>query len=282
MNSSAASPFPESRPGGPGLRRARRGKGAAGFTLVETLVAVTILALITTLLAQVMGAASLTSQVVQRRINNFTKARALIDLFSQDLAAGLYRSDLAFYPAGGQTLIAFYTQRPGVGATATRNLALVQYAIDTTSAESPLQRSDLAIGWDKSQSGDVSFGEATTLPKLSLVKPSDTANGVVGLQVRFLLADGTIQAKYANTVDNPLRAIGVTMAVVDDESLRKMTPARLNALRAVFASTAPADHAVKEAWQDALGASFDWPSYPATLSSGLLIFERFVYVSPVF
>ncbi|SDT88593.1 Verru_Chthon cassette protein C [Verrucomicrobium sp. GAS474] len=270
MNSSAPSRSVSLR------RSARRG----GFTLVEVLVAITVLTLITTLLTQMMGTAQKVSNVVQQRINNFTKARALLDLLARDLSAGLYRSDLAVYPAGSQTTIAFYTLRPGASSAATRNLALVQYSIDATSTDSILKRSDLSIGWG-SQAKDVSFGDAT-LTNLARVTPSDTASGVVGLQIRFVMADGTTQSTYANTVDNPLRAIGVTLAVVDDESLKRMTPAELLSLRGTLASAAPANYTVKEAWQKSLDGSFDWAAYPASLRNGLQIFERFVYVSPVF
>ncbi len=267
MNSSAASRF---------ARRGRR-----GFTLVEILVAIAILAFISGVLAQLTAMASHTSQMCQRRSNDFTKARALLDLLTLDVKAGLFRDDLACTASPGD--MAFYTQRPGMNSSATRNLALVRYTIDTSAANSALDRSDLPMSWG-SPASNISFGNTTSLPKLSSVTSHEAAPGVVGFQIRFLLADGTIQSVYANTPDNPLRAIGITLAVVDDTDLTSLKPATITSIVNQLSSAAAASSGslVKTAWETALQSSFDWSGCPATLRDNIRIFERVVYVMPTF
>jgi len=245
------------------------------------MVSMSVLTLIFGLMTQMIGTVSRDSRYCQQRVNNFTKSRALLDILTQDLKAALYRDDLAFYPAGSETNLAFYTQRSDGGSGSTRNLTLVQYAIDPASGTSNLNRSSLAVNW-ASTSSDVSFGDATNLPSLSQVTSYEAAPGVVGFQVHFLLSDGTIQSTYTNSASNPLRAVGVTLAVLDDQSMALLTPSELASLQAQLAAAAPANAMVKEAWETALNQGSIGAGIPHAVNASIHVFERFVYVLPSF
>lgn len=246
--------------------RHRRG---AAFTLIELLVATAVLALISVVLAQMLSATSQTWLTGQAKVNNFTKGRAMMDLLTRDLQGGVYRKDLPAFP--GQT-VAFFTERPGFGGSAstTRNLSWVQYDLGATT-NTILQRADLAQDWNASASP--AFG-VTNAPTGAIAR--DTAPGVVGFQIQFVYADGSMSTSYAAT--NRPKAASVGIAVVDDKTLERLalTPEKISALRNGFASHATGTNSIKADWELYLKNDLDWSAYPQSLASGLKIFERYV------
>jgi len=240
-----------------------------GFTLIEMLVAMAVLALVTIVLAQMLQAASQTWLTGQARVNNFNKGRSMLDLLVRDLQGGLYRDDLPAFPNGD---VAFYTERAGFsgGTNATRNLSWVQYGLGTTS-NTILQRSDLAVAWNAANS--LAFG-STNVPTGATAR--DTAPGVVGFQVQFLYADGSMSTNYVAT--NRPRAFSIGLAVIDDKTLERLQadPLKITALRNGFASHASGTNSLKADWENYLKSDLNWDSYPKSLATGLKVFERYV------
>ncbi|GAT31870.1 Verru_Chthon cassette protein C [Terrimicrobium sacchariphilum] len=247
----------------------QRKPGSGAFTLIELLVATAVLALISVVLAQMLSATSQTWITGQAKVNNFTKGRAMMDLLTRDLQGGVYRKDLPAFP--NQT-IAFFTERPGFGGNAslTRNLSWVQYDLGP-STNTILQRADLAQAWNAA--GTPAFGESNA-PAGAVSR--DTAPGVVGFQIQFVYADGSMSTNYIAT--NRPRAASVGIAVVDDKTLELLTanPAKISALRNGFSSHATGTNSVKSDWEKYLRSDLDWSAYPKSLASGLKIFERYV------
>ncbi|GAT31836.1 Verru_Chthon cassette protein C [Terrimicrobium sacchariphilum] len=251
----------------PGLP-CRRKSARHAFTLVELLVAITVLALISVVLAQMLSATSQTWITGQARVNNFTKGRAMMDLLTRDLQGGLYRTDLPAFPAG---TVGFYTERPGFSSNATtRNLSWVQYDLGA-STNTVLQRADLAASW--SSSAPPAFGD-TVAP--AGATPRDTAPGIVGFKVQFIYPDGSISTNYVAT--NRPRVAAVGLAVVDDKTLELLSanPAKISALRNGFNTNATGTNSIKADWEKYLKNDLNWDAYPKTLTSGLKIFERYV------
>jgi prepilin-type N-terminal cleavage/methylation domain-containing protein len=245
-----------------------------GFTLIELLTAIAVLSLLFVMLGQMLGFISGTWKSGQRRVNNFTKARVMLDLLAQDLQGGVFRSDLAAFP---DSQIAFYTQRPAVPADnqPIRNISLVQYTIDTNSSNSTLQRGDYAIKWSGSAT-DISFSNSTSLPILNQLTARDTAPGIVGFKIVFISKTGTQSTSFSlsNT-----RAFGITLAVIDDQTIQKLTSAQINSLRTALASaTSSGNNSVKADWENYLNTSFNWSAYPRDMANSLRIFERYVYL----
>lgn len=245
------------------------GVASRAFTLIEMLVAMAVLALITVVLAQMLSATSQTWLTGQAKANNFTKGRSMLDLLARDLQRGLYRNDLPAFP-GGQ--VAFYTERPGFSGTtnAVRNLSWVHYNLGATT-NTILQRADLAVPWNAANA--VAFGTGNT-PTGAV--PRDTAPGVVGFQIQFLYADGSMSTNY-NTTNRP-RALAIGLAVVDDKTLERLQtdPFKIASLRNGFASHATGTNSVKADWEEYLKTDLDWNTYPKSLASGLKVFERYV------
>ncbi len=262
-------------PGFPGKGRAGGGRQyiREGFTLVEVLVAVTVMSIMLALMATALLTMSTTWQDAQKRVNNFTKARAMLDIMDHDIQFGLFRSDLPAFPNGNAMPVQFYTMRPGISTTQpVRSFSAVSYSIPAGS--SVLQRSDLSFQW----ADGIAFGTATTFP--TTLTPRDTAPGMIDFKVLFMQKDGTLSATYSTSTTNPTKAIGFTLAVVDDQTLVFLTAANKvttlqTALESAYSATPTRD--VKANWEDYLnGATMNWTSYPKSLGVGFKIFERYV------
>ena len=78
------------------------------FTLVEMLVAIAVLALVTVLIADMMGSVSSAWNRSREKMDNFGKGRALLNLLQQELQNAVLREDLPVFPGGD---FAFYTRR---------------------------------------------------------------------------------------------------------------------------------------------------------------------------
>ena len=246
------------------------------------LTAVAVLCLLVLLLGQSVGTMSRTWLAGQRRVNNFTKARAMLDMFARDVQSGLFRSDLAaFPPAAPGSAPALYTQRQGISAgNVPRGVSLVQYRFDGASADNvaatTLERGDMAVLWDSSASL-ISFGDAADFPAANqnLLVYRNTAPGVIAFEIVFILADGTLTPSYVSGGTNPARAVGITLAVVDDQTLKQLSAQQVSALRAGFGSAADGTRNVQGDWQRYL-ATLNWNSYPKNLGDSLRVFARYV------
>ncbi len=241
------------------------------------LTAVAVLALLLILLGQLVGTMSRTWTAGQRRVNNFGKARAMLDLFDLDVQAGIFRPDLGAFPPG--TAVAFYTKRPGIPASgAPRNVCLVEYQFDASAssaqAMATLQRADLAVTWTSAAA--LSLGTSGTLPQAAQAVPRSTAPGVIGFKVLFIQADGTFSATYAPaSAANPSRSVGMTLAVVDDVALSQLSAAQVTKLRQTLDGAVSGTRSALADWQGCLRTGVAWSAYPKSLADGLKIFERY-------
>lgn len=241
------------------------------------LTATAILSLLFVMLGGILGTMSRTWKEGQQRANNYTKARAMLDLLARDLQGGLYRSDLVAFPSGS---VLFYTQRPGITASTARDISLVEYKISTTSTVSMLQRGDVGYDWSASSSSAIRFSNA------QLPTPSyrDTAPGIVGFKLLFIYASGLMTTAYPSpsatpTQPDPVNAIGISIAVVDDQALTQLVSAgKVETLRGALSGVITGNRSVKSDWDDYLQSGLNWGDYPKSLASGLKIFERYVYL----
>ena len=272
MKSPPTFQFRSQRDVGRGLVAWQRRRGRGGFTLIEVLTSIAVMAILTAMLGTMILTMGHTWENARDRVNNFTKARAMLDMMDNDLQAGLFRPDLPAFPSGNME---FYTLRPGIStAQPVRNISAVGYQINT--ASNVLQRSDQSYQWTSA----IAFGAGATFPTTGTAR--DTAPGVVGFQVVFEQADGTLSTNTYNSTStaNPTRAIGITLAVVDDQTMLALSAAnQVTTLSAALKNAVPSPPtgSVKAVWESYLnGTSMNWKSYPSGLGVGLKIFERYV------
>jgi prepilin-type N-terminal cleavage/methylation domain-containing protein len=283
----------KSSPMFPSVKRPR--KQDHGFTLVEMLVAIAVLGILVLILAQIFGLMNSTWLYGQGKVNNFTKARAMLNMLENDFRAAIFRPDLAAFPTAGT--VEFYTQRPGVplDANPVRNISLVKYALTTGTTNllptSTLQRSDMPVPWTSAATylafgNPAGFVSSAPFPTIGTLTPRDTAPGVVAFKVLFVQADGSFSttaftpAVAASGLPNanPTRDVGVTIAVINDQAMRLLTSAQLTSLQAGFTSTVTGNENIKADWDHYLATGLAWNSFPKNLSTGVGIYECYIPV----
>ncbi|SDU05437.1 prepilin-type N-terminal cleavage/methylation domain-containing protein [Verrucomicrobium sp. GAS474] len=259
----------------------------AAFTLVEVMCAMAILVFIMVMLSQILGSVTQAWVGGQRKANNFTKARVMLEMFARDIRGGVFRSDLAAFP-GGQ--LSLYTNSQGVSSQggSVRAVSLVTYSYSTDRSTlaslSTLQRGDTGILWS-SDAASIAFGNTAGFGA-NAVHPRDTAAGVIAYKAVFLYADGTLSSTYSagtsspvsssgTSSANPLCGVGLTLAVIDDQTLLQLNSAQFLGLRSLLEEGAHGTTSVKGDWEKMI-KSGALNGYPMGVKANLKIFERYV------
>jgi len=270
------------------------------FTLVEMLVAVTILSLMLALMFSMVGMVFHATNEGQGRIDNSMRARVMLDVLADDIEGGVFRPDLPAFGTNngllttngistltnGASAVAFYTRSPGILANA-RNLSLVIYRLDG-STNAIFRRDQLAVPWTapaSNWSSTVPFqGELST--GIDNATSQNMAEGVVGFSLFFCRADQSITNVYSGYQStNPVVAVGVALAMVDTRTLQILNQTgKLNALTQALGSSGAltGTNSAKADWDVLLESSGFFQNYPAGLSTGLKTFERIIPCTPPF
>lgn len=252
-------------------------KARSGFTLIEIMVATCILTMIVLSLSAMLSSTSKTYSMGRQRVNNFTKARGMLEVIARDLRDAVIRPDLLSFP---NSSFEFYTMQPGILSSNARQVSLVSYVIDSTSSLSTLQRGDVGIAWN-SMPETILFGNKAA-SQLPVPVMRDTIDGVVGFQAVFCYADGTASISYDSS--QTLSAVIVTMAVIDDDSLKVLSGSQIGQIKRSLISAAQSTAevtSIKLTWDNYLCEpnQFPWGQYPKTLATGFKIYERYVPLS---
>ena len=276
-----------------------------GFTLVEILVAMTVLALMMTGLAAIMSFVSKTWLAGINIVDNFSKARVMLNLLDRDIQQMVMRRDVAaFVDASGNPACAFYTRVQGNQGSATtdpRNLSLVQYALNplsSPSSTSVLQRTELGLFFT---GGTMSMGyplpSPATLPTTTFTGTSqanqteNVGNGVIAFQWQFVDGTGAIQSNsgstnaYSYTFTYPAapansRAVIVSLLVMSNNAYTFAgNTGNLVTLSGLFPTTNPSGQTYAQVWNAILnGSSPAYSALPAPLraSGSILVFQRYI------
>jgi prepilin-type N-terminal cleavage/methylation domain-containing protein len=148
-------------------------KRTPGFSLVELLVAVTVLALLGAVVVQMMGTTSRTVRLSNQIVDTASQARLVFDCLGTDLSALIKRPDVPFEAlnatSGTTNLLRFVSNVPSASSSLTsttnRSTSLVTYQVapHTDNAARPcLVRAGKAIAW--SNTGYFGLDPSTGLP----------------------------------------------------------------------------------------------------------------------
>lgn len=262
------------------MKRGLRQQISKAFSLIETIAAMAVLLLLMVFVFQVFAIFNRSWQDGRARVDNFSKARALLDLISYDLQNGVFRADISKPQldvdiAGTRCAIVLYTRRQGsdnAAAGQARSVSLVVYSLDK--ARAVLRRGDIPLTWDNSAQS-MHYGELTGFPLAasSTMNLLDAAPGVLAFSVQFIDPRDEVQATYVQGKSSA----SVTLAVVDEMSTRVLREnGSMSTLTAspVWAAPGAGESAgTKKAWENGLTPEF-WKDYPEPVRRSLRIFER--------
>lgn len=232
-----------------------------GFTLIEVLVACSVLVLLVVLVAQMVGSASLVTKESSRRMDADDEARMVFDRMSEDFAQIPKRADMnpLFLGTNGNDQLYFYSQAPGISTNGSSSnssgIGLIGYQVMSNG----LARLGVAQSWD-----DLSFssnalvtaynnqvyGGSTNFHIIApsvfrmefalRMKPGSTnnTNGLGPMAVSFSSAtvNGTNVVFQTNNAGQGLQdvaAIIVTLGILDQTSQLIVTDANLSNLASV-------------------------------------------------
>ena len=267
----------------------------AGFTLIEMLTGVAVFCLLMVLLINLTNTISHAWLSGQERINNFSKARAIVNIVAGDIQRGVFRSDLPNFRYGstytngvfinGSYTNAFYTRLPGnsTSATATRNVTLVGYGLNLNSSNISLQRANLTIPWTGGASQIPFQAPLDTQLAEAFAQAQDVAGGILDFEMIFVHEDGTSTKTYLYDSSNRVISIGIGLVIVDDSTIKLLAQRnQLTGLHTALASAITGTRSMKYEWETkVLTPSFySDPQYPRQLANGLRTFEFYVSCPP--
>ena len=245
------------------------------FTVLELLVAMSVLALVLVFITQAIGAVSRTWKSGVARIDNFAKARVILGLLERDIQSAVLRRDLgAFVDGGGSNACAFYSR---IGGQTNRRLSLIRYSLANPTTAPVLQRADYSLDY---ATNTLTLGSTNSLPDLSKVSSQDVAGGILRFEWQFLAADGTLQPAYQFDYDKPdsaanTKALVISVLVLDDDALRLgQQTEKLAGLLDKFVGAPAANQTYAQLWNADLNSPPQ--NLPEPLRAGVRVFERHI------
>jgi prepilin-type N-terminal cleavage/methylation domain-containing protein len=208
----------------------------AGFTLVELLVAMGILAVILVGTVQITGIAQGSVRWAEKKIASDSGARQLTALLERDLREMIRRPDapFEFQVQSGNDSLAFLATRAGYArgdAAADRSASLIRYDTDP---DGRFTRASLGFSFEGDDT--VPLDPDTALPDIPDDNRQIVSDTVFRVEFEFLVDDGAKvlrQQKAPSKLDS-LRGIVTTVAVLDPQSRGILNDGDIAQLTALF------------------------------------------------
>jgi len=257
-----------------------------GFTLIEVLVSVAVLALLSVLLLRLVTDTQSASRPALRQMGATAQAQVALDRLALDWAALVARPDVPCQLAdAGTNAIAldFFTRVPTSGSG--RKISRVSYQM-ATGLSPGLKRASKEADWGAAFMGESAGGVAMTFSDLPVglqLAASDydlLAPGTLRMAVRFLRRDtgGVTQNPPTKngTVDfDQLAGVLVTLVTLDDQTVKPLTAAERQSLSAAFPDV-PDGTLPLSSWEAISSNPGNFPNdIPQSTTSSLRVFQRF-------
>jgi hypothetical protein len=288
----------------------------AAFTLVELLVAVSILVLLTLTVARLFDAASSTTTRSNKHIEADAEARPVLDRLAIDIAQMVRRGEIDYYfksPAApqvasglvpGNDQLAFFSQvagyYPSTGSQSPVSLVAYRINSDSTSqAFNKMERLGKGLVWNgvSSTSAPIVFFPL----QISSIWPASTNSApdpqndyeVVGptifrFEYYYLLRNGSFSTTPWDTSAGhssinglqDVAALIVALASIDKRSIDLISNTQLSALAVNMpdytTTMQPGDLLAQ--WQSAVNANAVTPPIPRVAVSAIRLYERYFYL----
>lgn len=291
-------------------------KAAQAFTLVELLVAVSILVLLILTVARLFDAASSATNASNRHMDADAEARPILDRLAIDIAQMVKRRDVDYFlkspahpqlvsgSAPGNDQLAFFSQVAGYyPSTGSQSpVSLVAYRINsdaTSQAYNKAERLGKGLLWNgvSPVSAPIVF-----LPlQISSVWPASTNSTpdpqndyeIVGptvfrFEYYYLLKNGSFSTTPWDTSPGhssinglqDVSAIIVAIAAIDKKSSELISSTQLSALAVGMSdyTTAMQPGDLLGQWQAAVDANTGTPPIPRIALSAIRLYERYFYL----
>lgn len=267
----------------------RKKQQRAGFSLLELLAAMVVMAMLLVLFGSLVGQVTTTWQSGKESADNYAKARLTLDLLERDLRSALLAKGLpGMLDSTGEPALTFYSSQPGPtsgGALSDRPLSLISYRTEDHPAsplECGLQRGSVGI----STSDPTPFSGLTApFPAATPVLPDSSYQlicpGVLRMDYRFISADGTTVSKSFATGPGEAarsRHFSVCLLICDEATLRRMDEAGSGFALLVqqFDSNSDTPDAQLPAgnWRTAAAQESTFSGLAGDVSKALRIYER--------
>ena len=272
-----------------------------GFTLVEMLFAVSILALIVVLVTQLFNSAAAVTTSGKKRIDSDAHARPLFDRMGIDFDQMPKRPDIDYYfknasnPQSGNDQLAFFSFVPGYypSTGSASPASVVAYRINS---QKQMERLGKGLLWNgvSTSNSPIAFLPVTiaTLWPAATNSSADTDYELVGPQAfrfeySYLLRNGQMSntpwdvTAGRSTISGlqDVAAIVATVATIDPRSRVLLSSNQISALIGQLQDSsdgaAPGELAAR--WRNSLDGTTNMPR-PALAS--VRIYERHFYVAP--
>lgn len=265
-----------------GLKPADRG----AFSLMELLVAMTILAILMVFLVQLAGSVSHLYRMGKARSEANGVGRTLLDTMTGDIKRAIVHPDLATFVEeddGSSRALRFYCLRSGDfrgadpavnGLDAARAASIVEYVFYRSgSKQAYLARRDKPCLWN-STTNVIPLGQTNAIQSLNAAtEESLIYEGVVGAEWSYLRADGIMTNRLNSGNTNSLVGVRYSLALLDADGMRTLKETgKLTQFIQIFAQ--PGGIA---GWESNLQANAS--GFPSKVVSGTRFYERFVTLS---
>lgn len=260
---------------------------ACGFTILELLVAVAVLAVVVVIAFQVIGMSWKMVMSDSKKIDALTQARQALDRFGLDWNARVTRDDVAIdlLSQAGNDEISFVSQMPAPGGN--RSMAVINYRVDGTDAGSDtykLERGALGFNWSGA-APSFSF-PMTSLPVLQPTDRQSLSPGVFRMKIaRLTKEDGTnapVLINGSTTQLTNVAAVVVAVGVIDEKSRKLLTGDQMRQLAAALPDPPASNPDALATWQAAISDPdfANRAGIPQAIVPGVRVYQRYFYVTP--
>jgi prepilin-type N-terminal cleavage/methylation domain-containing protein len=284
-------------------------KSDRAFTLTEMLIAVTVLALLIVLFAQLFNSASTITTLGTKRIDADTSARPLLDRMGVDFSQMVKRSDVSYFvktqanPQVGNDQIAFYSAVTGYYPSPSKQspVSLVAYRVNSDSTSpsyNKVERMGKGLIWSGASPTYIPIlflapaGTPTTTidniwPAATNSSTSDSDYELVGphifrFEYYYLLTTGALSPgpwTSTNAVAiKDVAAIVVAIAAMDPKSKVLVTNSQIATIAGSLSdyTTSIGPGQLLAGWQTALDGT---TGIPRQVVSNIRLYERYFYLS---
>jgi len=224
-----------------------------GFTLMELMVTMAVLSIILVMAMQVTETARNAIRISEARAVNDTIARRAFDPLAHDLGQIVIREDarIEFKSQAGNDEIAFLALRrgPTTGESiGNRDVSLISYSmVENPKGGTMFARGSLGHKFDDAGSDSLVLDATKEFPPIPESNLQPVSNNVLRFEVEYLIdsATGITRETTAPDTSADLRGIIITVATLDDRSLRGIGASRLPALASKFPDATASENTLK-------------------------------------